>query len=161
MQHLKEILFAVRGQPGSLAQDVRFAIRGLGRRPGFTCPVIVLVAVAIGANVAMFSTLYQALVRPLPYAEPERLVLGRATFNGNINPDMSAYDFFDYRERNEVFESVGAIITGSTNVTITGGEEPEQVSSLFVSWDFFPTLGVPAVAGRHFTPAEGEPDGPT
>jgi hypothetical protein len=92
-------------QPGSLFQDVHFAIRGLLRQPGFTSAVIVLLALAIGANVAMFSAFHQALIRPLPYTESESLVLGRATFNGNINPDMSAYDFFDYRERNEVFES--------------------------------------------------------
>ena len=84
----------------SLFQDVRFAIRGLLRQPGFTAGVVLLLAIAIGANVAMFSAFHEALIRPLPYAEPDRLILGRATFNGNMNPDMSAYDYFDYRERN-------------------------------------------------------------
>ncbi len=144
----------------NLFQDIRFAVRGLLRQPGFTSAVIVLLAIAIGANVAMFSAFHQTLLRPLPYVEPEKLVLGRATFKGNINPDMSAYDYFDYRERNEVFESVGAIITGATNVTITGGDEPEQISSVFVSWDLFPTLGVPTVIGRYFTPRESELGGP-
>ena len=160
-QNAKEaFLFILRRRPDSLIHDVRFAIRGLLRQPGFTSAVIVILAVAIGANVAMFSVFHQALIRPLPFAEPERLVMGYATFNGNINPDMSSEDFFDYRKRNEVFESVGAIRTGSKNVTITGGDEPEQVSSVFVSWDFFPTLGIPAAEGRHFTPAEEEPGGP-
>ncbi len=154
------LLSSVRRQLDSLIHDVRFAIRGLLRQPGFSLAVIVLLAVAIGANVAMFSAFHQALIRPLPYAEPESLVMGRATFNGNINPDMSADDLFDYRERNVVFESVGAILTGSINVTITGGDEPEQLSSVLVSWDLFPTLGIPAVTGRHFTRAEGEPGGP-
>ena len=148
------------GRGDLLFHDVRFAVRTLRRQPAFTCGVIVLLAVAIGANVAMFTVFHQALIRPLPYAEPERLVLGRAAFNGFVNPDMSAYDYFDYRERNRVFESVGAIITGPSAVNVTGGDEPEQLTSAFVSWDLFPTLGVPAAAGRYFTPAEGEPGGP-
>lgn len=147
-------------RPDSFWHDVRFAVRGLLKQPGFTTAVILLLALGIGANVAMFSVFNQALIRPLPFAEPDNLVLGRATFDGNLNPDMSAYDFFDYRERNQVFESVGAIITGAANVTITGGEEPEQVRSAFVSWDLFPTLGVPTAVGRHFFPSEAEPGGP-
>ncbi len=143
-------------QPDSLLQDVRFAVRGLLRQPGFTSAVILLLAIGIGANVAMYSALHQALIRPLPFTEPESLVLGRTTFNGNINPDMSAYDYFDYRERNEVFESVGAVRTGSRYATVTGGDEPERVNTLLVSWDLFPTLGISTVTGRFFTPAEGE-----
>ncbi|UCG85778.1 MAG: ABC transporter permease [Gemmatimonadota bacterium] len=144
----------------SVLQDVRYTLRNLGRNPGFTALVVLILAVGIGANVAMFSTMNQALIRPLPYEEPERLVLGRATFNGNINPLMSAYDYFDYHERNEVFQSLGAINFGPLDVTVTGGEEPEQVAGVLVSWDLFPTLGIPAAAGRHFTPEEGQPDGP-
>jgi predicted permease len=144
----------------SLIQDLLFAVRSALRRPGFSCGVIALLALAIGANVAMFTLFHQALVRPLPYAEPDRLLMGRTTFNGRINPDMSAYDYFDYRQLNRVFESVGAINTVPADVTVTGGEEPEQLSSATVSWDLFPTLGVPAVAGRHFTSEEGDPNGP-
>ena len=157
---IEDAVLVVRKAPDSLLHDVRHAIRGRWKRPGFTSAVIVLLAVGIGANVAMFSAFHQALIRPLPYAEPESLVLGRTTFNGHLNPDMSAFDYFDYRERNEVFESVGAIRTSSINATITGGDEPEQVGSLLLSWDLFPTLGIPPVAGRHFTPADGEPGGP-
>ncbi|UCG87898.1 MAG: ABC transporter permease, partial [Gemmatimonadota bacterium] len=143
-------------QQEALLQDVRYAVRGLLRQPGFASAVILLLAVGIGANVAMFSALHQALIRPLPYAEPENLVLGRTTFFGNPNPDMSAYDYYDYRERNQVFESVGAIRTGSRYVTVTGGDEPERVNSVLVSHDLFQTLGIPTVAGRYFTPGEGE-----
>ncbi len=144
----------------SVLQDVSYTIRNLGKNPGFAALVILILAVGIGANVAMFSTMNQALIRPLPYEEPGNLVLGRATFNGNVNPLMSAYDYFDYHERNQVFESLGAINFGPIDLTITGGEEPEQVAGVFVSWDLFPTLGIPTVAGRHFTPEEGEPEGP-
>ena len=151
----KPSLISLRRQPDSLLQDVRYAIRGIVRQPGFTVGVILLLAIGIGANVAMFSAFFQSLVRPLPYPESENLVLGRTTFFGYPNPDMSAYDYFDYREQNNVFESVGAIRTGSRFATITGGEEPERVNTVIVSWDLFPTLGVSTVSGRHFTPEEG------
>jgi putative ABC transport system permease protein len=147
-------------RPDSLFHDVRYAVRGLLRQPGFACGVIVLLAVGIGVNVAMFSALHQALLRPLPYAEPENLVLGRTTFHGYINPDMSAYDYFDYREMNHVFASVGAIRTSSRYVTVTGGDQPEQVNSVLASWDLFPTLGIQPVVGRYFTSAEGDLGGP-
>ena len=160
MQTLRDVVFDILKAPDALQQDIRFAFRSLRKRPGFTTAIIAMLAVGIGANVAMFSAFHQALLRPLPFPEAESLLLGRTTFDGNLNPDMSAYDFFDFRERNEVFESVGAIITVSANVTITGGEQPEQVSSVFVSWDLFPTLAVPAAGGRHFSRAEGEPGGP-
>ena len=160
MRDLRQLLSRVRKTADALQQDVRFAIRSLRKRPGFTTATITMLAVGIGANVAMFSAFHQALIRPLPFAEPESLVLGRTAFNGHLNPDMSAYDFFDYRERNEVFESVGTINTMPANVTITGGDEPEQVSSVLVSWDLFPTLGIPAATGRHFSRAEEELGGP-
>ncbi len=144
----------------SVIQDVHYTIRSLGRNPGFSALVVLILAIGIGANVAMFSTMNQALLRPLPYTEPENLALGRATFSGNLNPLMSAYDYFDYHERNEVFESLGTILFGPFDATITGGEEPEQVSGTFVSWDLFPTLGMPTERGRHFSREEGDPEGP-
>jgi len=153
--NLKPSLSGFWRQLDSLYQDTRFAIRGLLRQPGFTSAVILLLAIGIGANVAMFSAFHQSLLRPLPYPESENLVLGRTTFFGYPNPDMSAYDYFDFREQNQVFESVGAIRTGSQYATVTGGETPERVNTLLVSWDLFPTLGVGPVAGRYFTPEEG------
>ncbi len=144
----------------STLQDIRHTVRGVARNPGFTTLVILVLAVGIGANVAMFSTMYQALLRPLPFPEPGKLVFGRATFNGNINPLASGYDYFDYRERNRTLESLGAILFGAIDVTVTGGDEPEQISATFASWDLFRTLGVPAQLGRHFSPEEGVLGGP-
>ncbi len=160
MASLRPVFVMLAKAPDTLRQDIRFAVRSLLKKPGFTTAVIALLAVGIGANIAMFSAFHHALLRPLPFVEPENLVLGRAAFNGHLNPDMSAYDFFDYRDRNEVFESVGTIATSGANVTITGGDEPEQVRSVLVSWDLFPTLGIPADRGRHFSRAEEEPGGP-
>jgi putative ABC transport system permease protein len=142
MRYRERQVSTIRRAADVLRQDVGFAIRGLRANPGFTIAAVTMLALGIGANVAMFSAFDQALLRPLPFREPERLVLGRASFNGYLNPDMSAYDFYDYRERNRVFESVGTINTMSDKV--------------LVSWDLFPTLGIGTVAGRHFSPAEGE-----
>ena len=71
----------------TLLSDARHALRSALRRPGVPLVVVLTLAVGIGANVAMFSAFHEALIRPLPYVEPERLVLGRATFGGNINPE--------------------------------------------------------------------------
>ena len=143
----------------SVLQDIRYTLRGVARRPGFTALVVLILAVGIGANVAMFGTMNRALIRPLPFPEAEKLVLGRATFSGRINPFASAYDYFDYRDRNRVFESLGAILPFGFDATVTGRDEPEQIAGTFVSWDLFRTLGVPAQAGRHFLREEGEPGG--
>jgi len=150
----------LRLQSDSLLQDVRYATRGLLRQPGFTASVVLLLAIGIGANVAMFSALHQALLKPLPFAEPENLVLGRTMFNGKVNPDMSVPDCYDFSERNHVLESAGVVRSTPIFATVTGGEEPERISTLVVSWDLFPTLGVPPVAGRYFSPSEGELGGP-
>jgi len=145
----------------SSLHDIRHTVRGLVRNPGFTALVVLVLAIGIGANVAMFSTMNQALLRPLPFPEPSKLVLGRATFNGNLNPLVSGYDYFDYRERNRTLESLGAILFAAFDVTVTGGDVPEQISGTFASWDLFRTLGVHAQLGRHFSADEGEPGGPS
>jgi putative ABC transport system permease protein len=142
-------------------QDIRYALRNLAKSPGFSVLVVLILAVGIGANVAMFSMMNQALVRPLPYADPDHLVLGRATFNSNLNPLASAYDYYDYRERNSVFESLAAILFSTIDMTVTGGDEPERVAGTFASWDLFRALGVDPAVGRHFSREEGEPGGPS
>jgi putative ABC transport system permease protein len=141
-------------------QDVRYALRNLAKSPGFSVLVVLILAVGIGANVAMFSTMNQALVRPLPYAEPDHLVFGRATFSDRLNPLASAYDYYDYRERNNVFESLSTVLFSTIDMTVTGGDEPERVAGTYTSWELFRTLGVNPESGRHFTAGEGEPGGP-
>jgi putative ABC transport system permease protein len=141
--------------------DLRYALLVLRRRPaGIVVPLITM-AIGIGASTAIFSALYAALFRPLPYPEPERLVMGRATFGGQVNPWVAAPDFFDYRERNSVFQSLSAYLPRAARVTIRQGDGAESVPLTRVSWDLFRTLGVNPVMGRHFTPAEGERGAPS
>lgn len=144
----------------TIAPDLRHALRKLAKSPGFAAVVVLTLAVGIGANVAMFSMMNAALIRPLPFADPDRLVLGRATIRAGINPMASAHDYYDYRDRSQVFESLATILFGARNVTITGGDQPERVSRTLVSVELFGTLGISPQVGRHFAADEGEPEGP-
>lgn len=149
------------GFPGrALATEVRHALRDMRRSPGFTLVAVSTLAVGIGTSVAMFSTAHNALVSPLPFADPDRLVMGRATFNGDLNPWAAGADYFDYRDRADVFESLGAILPFGQGHTISGGEEPERVAGTAVSTNLFATLGVNPQIGRHFSADEGLANAP-
>ena len=142
----------------SLLQDVKFAIRTMRRTPAFTSVAVVTLALGIGANVAMFSTAYDTLFRPLPFHAPADLVMGSATFDGEKNPWAAGADYFDYRDQNDVFEHLGTILPHARPYTITGGEEPERVPGTAMSVNLLPTLGVNPQLGRNFSLAEGMAD---
>jgi putative ABC transport system permease protein len=145
----------------SLCQDLILGLRAMGRRPGFTLVVVLTLAVGIGANTAMFSVLNAALLRPLPFPEPDRLVLGYTVFDGDASfGSVSAPDYFDCRDEADVFESLAAMLNFDTESTVTGGAGPERVHSTVISTDLFPTLGVPPFLGRNFTPEEAKPGAP-
>ncbi len=144
---------------GVFWQDVRYSLRSLAKSPGFSSVVIMTLAVGIGATVAMYSVLDAALGRNLPFREPERLAVGRATFNGNVNPFASFPDYLDYRDQNASFESLAALIGFTLPVTITGVEEPERLTGILVTGNLFPTLGASAHLGRTFSPEEAAPGG--
>jgi predicted permease len=120
-------------------QDIRYGARSLLRARGFSVVIVLILAVGIGANVAMFSIIDSAMLRPVAYPEPERLVLGRKTVNGELNPPVSAQDYWDYRDLSTSFESLEAYV-GFTNSYTIG---------------LFPTLGINPQLGRHFAADEG------
>lgn len=142
-----------------LTLDARYAIRGLLRTPGFTVVALLTLALGIGSTTAMFSVANEALGRALPYQDPERLVMGRATFSGNVNPWVAFPDYMDYRDQAESLESLATISGGSSPVTITGGDEPVLARMTFITPNLFEVLGTPPVLGRTFTidelPGEG------
>ncbi len=144
----------------NLWQDVRHGLRLWRRNPGFVFVVVLTLALGIGANTAMFSILHEALLKPLAFKDPERLVLVDTTFSGDINPVSSFPDYYDYRDQNSSMEAVAASAPNANQVIITGGERPEFAASLFVSANFFSTLGVAPLAGRWFTPDEGKTGAP-
>ena len=144
----------------ALLADVKYALRSMRRSPGFTLVALVTLALGIGASVAMFSTAHNALVSPLPFTDAARLVMGRATFEGNLNPWAAGADYYDYRDGADAFESLGTIMPFAQNHAVTGGDEPERVTGAAVSTNLFATLGVNPIVGRHFVAAEGLADAP-
>jgi putative ABC transport system permease protein len=141
-------------------QDIRYVGRTLQRAPGFALAVVFILAVGIGANVAMFSVVSAALLRPLPYEDPERLVVGRKTWNGFLGPWVAGQDYYDYRNQSQSFESLSATLGFPLNHTITGHDEPDRISGVQATVDLFPALGVSPQIGRNFLPEEGEPGAP-
>jgi putative ABC transport system permease protein len=139
--------------------DVKFAVRMMRMRPGFSAAVIVTLAIGIGATTAMFGTIHAALLSSLPFDEPDRLVMGRATFGGQTNPWVSGYDYYDYRDQSESFESLAAFMYGP-RLPILAGAEPLLAASAFCTWDLFHVLRVRPAAGRLFVASEGVEDGP-
>jgi putative ABC transport system permease protein len=142
-----------RGTHGAsdLRLDIRFALRALGRTPGFTLAALLTLALGIGATTAMFSVLDVALRRALPFPDADELVLGRATFDGNVNPWVAFPDYMDFRDQAQSLESLATIGGGSSLVTVTGADEPEQARFTFVTRNLFETLGVGPVLGSTFS----------
>lgn len=122
-------------------QDVRYAFRTLGRQPLFTAVAMLTLALGIGANTAIFSLLYQALLRPLPYAQPDRLVFIWNTYPlmGLPQASVSIPDYLDRRTQAPALEDA-ALITGRS-VSLAEGGQPEQLRALAVTPSFFSTLG--------------------
>jgi predicted permease len=140
--------------------DVRVALRGLLKSPGFAAAVILIPAVGIGAVTVMFSALWGVVLRPLPFREPGRLVWAEATTNTGQRNSVSALDFFDYQAQCPAFASLAARSVWQPGCVVTGRSEPERVASIKVSGNFFQTLGCPLLHGRSFSPAEGVAGGP-
>jgi predicted permease len=134
-----------------LGRDIRYGVRALRRTPGFTLVALLTLALGIGAATAMFSVLNTALRRSLPFPEADRLVMGRATFGGNVNPWVSFPDYQDYRDRSATLESLATITGWSNLVTVTGTDEPEQARIAFATNNLFETLGVVFHLGRPST----------
>ena len=144
---------------GDFGLDARYAVRALLRTPGFTAVALLTLALGIGATTAMFSVANAGLGRALPYRDPGSLVMGRATFDGNVNPWTSFPDYMDYRDRSETLESLATIGGGSFPMTISGGDEPVQARLTFITANLFEVLGTPPVLGRTFTIEELPGDG--
>ncbi len=144
----------------TLVADLNQALVALRRRPSALLVPVLTMGIGIGASTAIFSALYAALFNALPYHEPSRLVMGRATFSGEINPWVAAPDFFDYQERSSVFESLAAYRPSAWRVTVRQGDGAEAVPLAETSWNLLPTLRVNPALGRHFTAAEGERGAP-
>src|SRR5262245_65121267 len=127
-----------------LWQDLRYSARMLRKRTGFTLVAVLTLSLGIGANTAMFSVVNAVLLRPLPFPEPERLMLVEAR-----NPDnFAAPDFRDLALQNRSFSHLGAYF-GNVTFNLSGGAEPERVNGARVSASLLPTLGAQPLYGRN------------
>jgi putative ABC transport system permease protein len=134
-----------------MLQDFRFALRSLRHAPGFAIAAILTFAIGIGATAAIFTVLHAVLLRPLPYADPDRLVV--LLHDGQF--PLSPADYLDYRRDLRACDGVSAAQAWSA--TLASGDGAERLPGLRVSADLFRTLGVPAALGRTFLPGEDEP----
>jgi hypothetical protein len=132
----------------ALAQDLRFAVRMLRRAPVFTAVVIAVLAIGIGANSAIFSLLDAALFRPLPFTQPDQLVMLWEHPPNYAHNRVSPLNFLDWSEQNNVFESMAAVTGGSRTLTTSRG--PERIPGQSVSASLFDLLGVKPIVGRTF-----------
>src|SRR5438270_2963926 len=135
---------------GDLLQDLRYGLRMLARNPGFTVIAVLALALGIGANSAIFSVVNTVLLRPLPYKNPERLVMvwEENSKQGFPRDTPSPANFLDWRDQNQVFESMAAIVEASFN--LTGAGDPERIDGRGVSAGLFSLLGVAPQLGRAF-----------
>ena len=142
----------------SLWQDLRFGARLLFRSPGFAAIAILTLALGIGANAAIFSVLNAVLLRPLPWAEPERAVMIWSKWTAFDKTWVAEGEVVDYRKRSRTLQEVATWSEGQVN--LTGDQEPERVAGARVSANIFSTLGVAPMIGRTFTAQEDLPNGP-
>ena len=139
----------------ALSQDLRYAGRALRRNPGFTLVAVLTLALGIGANTAIFSVVNGVILRPLPFAEPDRLVRLFTAFRGSGEDRyaVSQPEFMDYKGLSHVFENAAAF--SGVNLTLTGAGEPERLRGLAATRDLLPVLGVTPLYGRNFEGQEG------
>jgi len=136
----------------TLLKDIRFGVRSLLARPGFTVLAVFTLALGIGACTAIFSVVDGVLLRPLPYPHPEEIVQLREINSAGRQISFAEPNFRDVRSRSRTFEAVAQYNGALT--TVTGGSEPVRAAVIVVSSDFFRVLGSQPVVGRAFLPDE-------
>jgi predicted permease len=138
-------------------QDLRFGLRALRARPGFTLVALTTLALGIAVNTTMFSVVNGVLLAELPYRDPHRLVLFRVMTDGQTSlPSLAPPEIEDVRERAGVFEDVASI--RDNTATLTGSGEPLQLRIGGIRWNFLELLGVEPRIGRAFTSDDGLPN---
>src|SRR6266545_3849544 len=143
----------------TLLQDLRYGARMLLTKPGFTLIAVLTLALGIGANTTIFSVINSLLLKPIPFPDPDRLVLvwesqAKDPQSRNI---VSAPNFQDWQRQNDVFASLAIFDSAGKGYNLSGGGEPERVSGVRVSASFFEVLGVKPRRGRTFLPDEETP----
>ncbi len=145
----------------SLLRDLRYAFRALRRTPGFTTIAIVVMALGIGANVALFTVVRNVILKPLPFKNPDRLLmLYEDSVRNPGKPDFNVVAggiYQEWKKQNHTFSDLALV--GNTRVGLSGssGQLPEKLNGAQFSWDLLPTLGVKPALGRNFVQSEDSP----
>lgn len=140
----------------TLIGNLRYSLRMLSKNPGLTAAVIATLMLGIGATTAIYTVVYAVLLAPLPYPEPNQLVMVWSKIHGHDN-GLSAGDFLDWREQNKSFQQLAAWTGGSFNIATQ--EQPEQLDGMRATPGWFSMQGMPFLMGRDFRPEEGIPGG--
>jgi putative ABC transport system permease protein len=145
----------------SVARDLRFSLRALRRTPGFTVVAVLVMGLGIGANVALFTVVRSVLLKPLPFQDPDRLVmLYEWGLHGN---DATGYNmvsggmYSEWKKQNKTFSSLALARGSRVGLSGSGGQLPEKLANAEFSWDLLRTLGVQPALGRDFTQADDSP----
>lgn len=141
----------------TLLRDIRYGIRSLVKRPGFTIVALIALSLGIGANTAIFSLVNAVLLRPLPFAEPDRLVWMWGKFSGGNLASVAPPDFLDYRKDNKSFEQFAASFSLPLALNLTGSGEPERLSASGITGNYFQALGAKPLLGRTFVLENEQP----
>jgi predicted permease len=143
----------------SFGQDLRFGLRGLRARPGFTVTVLLTLALGVGANAAIFSVVDSVLLRPLPFAQPDRLEHLWETYHSNVdNRSEASYpDFLDWQARTKAYSGLAGYHGAGV---LMGGAQPATIIAAKSTANFFDVLGVRPLIGRTFSPHEDDVGAP-
>ncbi len=147
------------GWADDTVRDLRFALRSLVRTPGFTIVAVLVIAVGIGVNTAVFSVIDAVLLKPLTYPDPQALVQLELISSHGSFPAASIPEYNLWRQQTGIFEQIAGYDFGGAGMNLTGGDHPEQVQAVHVTQGYFALFGAPTIAGRTFTAAEDLPNG--
>jgi predicted permease len=154
LEQAKESYRERRGLPAieALLQDLRFGVRMLRKNPGFSLVAVLTLMLGIGANTAIFSVVHAVLLKPLPYPDPDRLVVMREYQIGGSDMSVNWLNFLDWRAQSRLFEQMSAY--SMAHFTLTGAGDPVLLRGATVSASFLTTLGAGPALGRDFTASD-------
>src|SRR5262249_7855 len=140
----------------SLLQDLWYGVRTLRKSPGFTAIAVLTLGLGVGANTVIFSVVNAVMLRPLPYDQPDRLMMLFHSYS-KLGIDLgtsSPPGYSIYQQKSRIFSSMGAYTGRNTPQNLTGNGEPERVKALHATASLFQTLGVKPLLGRTYTDEE-------
>jgi len=141
-------------------QDLRYGVRLLAKKPGFTLIAVITLALGIGANTAIFSVVNAVVLQPLPYTESDRLMRWSWQYQEGSIEAVTALEFEFWKEHSDSFDAAFGFAGINSGFNLAGGAEAERVRGVQVSEGFFRTLGINPILGRGFLPEEDRPKGP-